>query len=113
MNMMKKEQNHLQSIVGSSCRLNGDIRFQDNLRIRGAFKGKVYSESGLLEVGEKTIVDANIDVPEVVVRGEIKGNIHSSKSLEIFGGKIRGNIKAASIRITEDVELSGHCSVSD
>jgi len=90
----------------------GDLKFTTpvNLKISGKFDGKLETK-GVLIIGEKADIKAKIIKGESIqVAGKVKGDIVSSKRLELFASAIViGNIKAAVLIINEGASLKGHC----
>ena len=94
--------------------MTGDLRFTTpvNLKINGKFEGRLETK-GVLIIGEKADVNAKtIKGEDIQVAGKVKGDIISSKRLDIVvPAKITGNIKAPILVINEGVMLKGHCQV--
>lgn len=92
----------------------GDLKFSTpvNLKLNGKFDGKLETK-GVLIIGEKADIKAKIIKGESIqVAGKVKGDIVSSKRLELFASAIViGNIKAAVLIINEGASLKGHCQV--
>lgn len=92
----------------------GDLKFSTpvNLKINGKFEGRLETK-GVLIIGEKADINAKIIKGEnIQVAGKVKGDIISSRRLDIFApAKVIGNIKAPILVINEGVVLKGHCEV--
>jgi len=94
--------------------MEGNLKFSTpvNLKINGKFEGMLETK-GVLIIGEKADVKAKIIKGESIqVAGKVKGDIVSSKRLEISSSaSVTGNIKAAVLVISEGALLKGHCQV--
>ncbi|MBV1879912.1 MAG: polymer-forming cytoskeletal protein [Pseudomonadales bacterium] len=84
------------TLIASNCEMSGDIYFSDHLIVNGTVKGNIYAKNGakaLVEVSEKGKVNGDIQAPSVVVNGQVLGDIHCSKHIELASrAEIRGNV---------------------
>jgi cytoskeletal protein CcmA (bactofilin family) len=88
--------------------VKGEITGQDDLVIDGEVHGKIRLAGGKLTIGPEGRVTADIEAPEVVVRGEVKGNIKGRDRVQIAAtGKVGGEISTKSIAIEEGAEVHG------
>jgi len=112
--MFKKKNgpNKEENFIDIEAGMAGDLKFSTpiNLKINGKFDGRLETK-GVLIIGEKADVNAKIIKGEdIQVEGKVKGDIVSSKRLELFASAIViGNIKAAVLIINEGASLKGHC----
>ncbi len=97
------------AFLGENTSFEGKLSFHGTVRIDGHFKGEIYSD-GTLIVGEKGIVEADINTNCVVISGEVRGNINTALSTEIHPkGKVYGSIITSSLVIHEGVIFEGNC----
>jgi|SRR5690348_15484710 len=88
--------------------VKGEITGQDDLVIDGEVHGKIRLAGGKLTIGPEGRVTADIEAPEVVVRGEVKGNIKGRDRVQIAAtGKAGGEITTKSIAIEEGAQVHG------
>jgi cytoskeletal protein CcmA (bactofilin family) len=88
--------------------VKGEITGQDDLVIDGEVHGKIRLAAGKLTIGPEGRVTADIEAPEVVVRGEVKGNIKGRDRVQIAAtGKAGGEITTKSIAIEEGAQVHG------
>jgi cytoskeletal protein CcmA (bactofilin family) len=79
------------------------------VRIDGRFKGEINTE-GTLIVGETALIDSDIHASNVIISGEIRGNIVAGEKIEIIApGKVFGDIEAPSVTINTGVVFEGNC----
>ena len=114
---MFKKKNGLEAegnFIDIEAGMEGDVKFITpvNLKINGKFDGKLKTK-GILIIGEKADVNAKIiEGEDIKVAGKVKGDIISSKRLELSSSaSVTGNIKAAILIINEGASLKGHCQV--
>jgi cytoskeletal protein CcmA (bactofilin family) len=97
--------------LGEGTRLSGKISFEGPARIAGHVEGEVVA-SGMLQITESALVNAQISGETIVLRGKVTGDITASKKLEIRApGKLFGNVTTPSLVIEEGVVFEGHCSM--
>lgn len=81
-----KTKNTIDSLIGISTRIEGDLHFKGGLRIDGQIKGNVIadpSEASMLVISEQARVEGEVRVAHLVVNGEIVGPVYSTELLEL------------------------------
>ena len=97
--------------LGSDISLEGHLNFSGRARLDGAFKGSIQGDGNLL-VGPSARIEAEINAAEVIVSGEIIGDVTATKRIELKSpGKLRGNICAPLVVMDEGVTFEGHCTM--
>lgn len=87
-------------------RIEGEITGQDELLIDGEVHGRICLHGGKLTVGPVGRVTAEIEAREVVVRGEVRGNIKGHDRVQISAtGRATGEISTRLICIEEGAEV--------
>lgn len=84
----RKTKNTINSLIGTSTSIEGNLHFKGGLRIDGHVKGNVVAEDGeaggsMLVVSEHAKVEGEVRVAHLVVNGEIVGPVYSSELLEL------------------------------
>ncbi|CAN5156740.1 hypothetical protein BH11PSE11_BH11PSE11_32750 [soil metagenome] len=82
----QKNKSTIDSLIGISTKIEGNIYFKGGLRIDGHVKGNVIAdsaESSMLVISELAKVEGEVRVAHLVVNGEIVGPVHSSELLEL------------------------------
>jgi len=99
----------IETTLQQGTRLKGVLRFKKPLKISGVFEGEIESETYLvIDSGAEVTADVNAKV--VIISGSLTGNITASERIEILaGGRVRGNLKAARVKIADNVEFEGRC----
>ena len=107
--MKRKEK--VVTFLGKETAFEGKLSFHGTIRIDGRFKGKI-TKGGNLIVGEDGIIEADMHVSYIIVRGEVHGNITSDQRVDIRApGKVFGNITAPTVVIDEGVIFEGKTSM--
>jgi cytoskeletal protein CcmA (bactofilin family) len=82
----------LPSIAGSGSPISGKLSFSAPARIDGVLRGEVRS-TALLVIGENGSVDGRLRATELVVLGELRGEVEGAERVEIAaGGRIVGRV---------------------
>ena len=101
----------ISGFIDKDTELVGDIKFKENFRIDGTFKGKILSGGGLI-IGETGEVEADIDVVHVAVNGRVKGSIKAKEKIEIFSrGRVIGSVAAPKLVIEDGAFFQGSCQM--
>jgi cytoskeletal protein CcmA (bactofilin family) len=95
------------SLLSKEVKIEGDIQGSENLQVEGRFKGTIKLE-GDVYIGQTGVVDADIEADNVIIQGQINGNVLARKQLQIqSSGKLVGDCTAQSIDIKEGALFEG------
>ncbi len=107
-----KQTETVNTFLGFDASIEGTIEFKGTIRLYGRVKGKIFSSSGTLIVGEKAVVDADIDVDIAIIMGQVNGVINAKNRIEVYPpGSITGDIQAPVVSIDAGVRFNGNCSM--
>src|SRR6266699_3737514 len=96
----------------SSLRLKGEISGNEDLHIDGTVEGAVQLGEGKLTVGATANVTSDIIAREVVVRGNVKGNLRAKGKIEIKkDGSVIGELTTAQIIIEDGAYFKGSIEI--
>lgn len=99
--------------LGEGTDIEGDVRFNDELRVDGRVGGRVISEKGRLVVGESGEVNADVFVGIASISGTVTGTLTASIKVELHStGRFYGNIHAPALIIEEGAQFEGHCGMN-
>jgi cytoskeletal protein CcmA (bactofilin family) len=89
----------------------GELHFSGNLDVEGLVQGNVIAQPGkeaLLRVVGKGRVEGDIRVPCIIINGEVKGNVYSSKHLELASkSRVQGNVFYTLVEMAAGAEVNG------
>ena len=95
------------TLLGRGATFEGKLTFDGTVRIDGRFKGEVFSEDTLV-IGEGAIVEAEIEIGEVIIQGTVVGNIKATRSIEIHApGRVKGDLTTPTLQIDKGVVFEG------
>jgi len=89
----------IENVLGKSLVVQGDLKADGAFRIDGTVEGNVSSKSAVY-IGEGGVVRGDVSGTDVVIAGQVSGNVTCSGHLEIVAtGCIEGDLDAKSVRI--------------
>ena len=107
-----KEPQHIDTLIGTHSVFTGDLAFEGAVRIDGRFEGNIRSEKdGTLIVSEGAFIKGEVSVPNLVLHGDINGDVHASSSLKIGAkGVLNGDVQYKVLSLDEGASMNGRCS---
>ncbi|MGV3654182.1 MAG: bactofilin family protein [Noviherbaspirillum sp.] len=106
-----KSNNTIESLVGLSTIIEGNIYFRGGLRIDGHVKGNVIAEpenDSMLVISEQAKVEGEIRVAHLQVNGEVVGTVYSSAHLELQPkARITGDVHYNALEMHGGARISG------
>lgn len=101
----------ISTLISEGCILDGNLKAPAYARIDGQITGDVMVDEGLI-LGEKGSILGNVITKEMVVYGEVNGNIQTS-SLEIkASGKVTGEIRTQTLQVENGAVYNGSLSMT-
>ena len=110
-NRREKADERIDTLIGKSAAVQGDVEFSGGLHIDGRVTGSVRTSSGAagaLSVSEHGIIEGSVEAPQVVVNGRVNGDIMASERV-VLGAKARvqGNVHYGVIEMALGAEING------
>jgi cytoskeletal protein CcmA (bactofilin family) len=98
--------------LGSSLHFKGEISGNEDLNIDGNVEGLIHLEDRKLTVGASAKVTADVIAREVVVFGNVKGNLQARDRIEIKkDGSVVGDLTTARIMIEDGAYFKGSIEI--
>jgi cytoskeletal protein CcmA (bactofilin family) len=99
------------TLIGRSARVQGDIEFAGGLHVDGQVTGNVRviaGASGALSVSEEGVIEGSVEAPQVVLNGTVNGDILASDRV-VLGAKarVRGDVSYGVIEMALGAEITG------
>jgi len=102
----------IDTLIGQSIELDGDLNFSGGLHLDGKINGNVSSERGsnsVLVVSEQGEISGDVSVPYAVINGTIKGNVYASEKLELsHKACITGNVHYNVLEMASGASVNGN-----
>jgi cytoskeletal protein CcmA (bactofilin family) len=106
-----KPQNRIDSLIGTTTRIEGNVFFSGGLRVDGAVIGNVAAlpdQPGTLVVSEQARIEGAVQAAHVVVNGTINGPLHATETLELqAGSRVTGDVHYRSIEMQQGAVVEG------
>ena len=100
------------TFFNAGTRIEGTLELDGEVKLEGHIKGKV-TGTGVMIIGERADLQADVFAPSIVVHGMVRGEIHASDRLELHRtAQVKGMIQAARIRIDEGAAFEGECRMA-
>jgi cytoskeletal protein CcmA (bactofilin family) len=98
--------------LGASLHVKGEITGNEDLAIDGSVEGLVHLEDRKLTIGASARVTADVIAREVVVYGNVKGNLRARDRIEIKkDGSVVGDLTTARIMIEDGAYFKGSIEI--
>ena len=96
-----------ESLIAPGLTIEGKIEGTGHVRIAGRFKGEV-SVKGDLTIERGAHISGEIRAENIIVRGEVDGNIHATVRVELSeSGMLTGDVKASSLTVAAGSRMRG------
>jgi cytoskeletal protein CcmA (bactofilin family) len=99
------------AIIDKHLSIAGDLSTDGTVRIDGRIDGSLHRIDRMI-IGDGAVVVGNVEAREVVIGGELTGNLRVSGRVEVQQtGTVRGDIHAAAVMLAEGGTVHGHVMV--
>ncbi|MFL9927002.1 polymer-forming cytoskeletal protein [Herbaspirillum lusitanum] len=110
----RKTKSTIDSLIGVTAQINGDVIFKGGLRIDGQIRGNINAEAGqpsVLVISEHARIIGEVRAAHLIVNGEITGDVHSADLLELQPkARITGNVYYKALEMHGGALVSGKLS---
>ncbi|MDQ6958732.1 MAG: polymer-forming cytoskeletal protein [Mariprofundaceae bacterium] len=106
------ENQNIDTLIGEHSHFNGELSFEGAVRIDGKFEGNIRSTNeGTLIVSEEAQIIGEVDVPNLLLHGTVRGNVRATKSLKIGPtGRLNGDVEYSIVSLAEGAAVNGRCN---
>lgn len=99
------------TIIGEGTVIQGDILYAGGLHVDGKVIGNIIAEKGAaatLTLSKLGSIQGSVNVPTVVIDGEIEGDLLSSERIQLISNsRITGNVQYNLIEMEVGAEVNG------
>ena len=101
-----------QASIGKAVKINGQIYRKEDLYVDGDVEGTIELQEHRLTIGPNGKVHSAVKAREVVILGNVQGNVDASDKLEIRkDARLVGDIKTARIIIEDGAYFKGSIDI--
>jgi cytoskeletal protein CcmA (bactofilin family) len=101
----------IDTLIGKAAHVHGDVDFQGGLHLDGRIDGAVRSgeaRDSSLSVSETGSIDGAVQVPNVVLDGTVRGDIHARERVVLGAtARVEGNVYYGVIEMTLGAQIVG------
>jgi|ERR1017187_6057219 cytoskeletal protein CcmA (bactofilin family) len=102
-----------ETVIGVETRISGEIRGEEDLVVKGRVDGKIHL-SHSLAVEKGAIVQADVDVRNLVISGTLVGNIVASESVRLLAtARVVGDLAAPRVIMDAGAAYRGRVDMGD
>ena len=102
-----------ETVIGVETRISGEIRGEEDLVVKGRVDGKIHL-SHALTVEKGAIVQADVDVRNLVISGTLVGNIVASESVRLLAtARVVGDLAAPRVIMDAGAAYRGRVDMGD
>lgn len=106
-----KSNGRIDTLVGRTAKVDGDLDFTGGLHLDGRVAGNVRADNdptATLSVSETGSIEGSVEVPTVVLNGVVRGDI-MARDRVVLGAtaKVEGNVQYGVIEMTLGAEIKG------
>ncbi len=102
-----------QASIGKAVKICGQIYSKEDLYVDGDVEGSIELQEHGLTIGPNGKVRSNITAREVVILGNVEGNVDASDKLEVRkDARLVGEIKTARIVIEDGAYFKGSIDIA-
>jgi cytoskeletal protein CcmA (bactofilin family) len=107
---------NLETIIGKSVSMEGDIKVSNGIRIDGQLDGNVTQQEGhaaTVAIADGAQINGTIKAGHVIVSGKITGSIFAERIEILHTAYIQGDLSYKSIRIEPGAKIFGRLNQSE
>ena len=105
------DEDEIDTILAEDIDFEGELTFSKPLMIKGKFTGHIKSSSNLY-VGERAVINAEVEADRVSSRGRIKGDITANRRVELaHSAIIEGDISTPDLIVETGCTFNGLCKM--
>jgi cytoskeletal protein CcmA (bactofilin family) len=102
----------IDTLIGQNSELQGDIVFSGGLHVDGVIRGNVFADAdsgSVLSLSERGHIEGDVRVPNVVINGSVKGDVHAAEHIELAeNARVVGNVYYRFIEMVRGAEVNGN-----
>jgi len=107
----KKSQPPIKSLIAAGTRIEGNMKFDEGLRVDGEVFGDIQATSegtSMLVISEAAVVQGAVHADHVIVNGTVRGPVHARELLELQPkARIEGDVSYVALEMHQGAVISG------
>ena len=99
---------NVQARIGKSIVICGEVKGSEDLIVDGRVEGTVSLSESRLTIGPNANVAADLSAKDVLILGQVKGNVVASGRVELRAGcSVEGDIRALRLAVEDNAIFRG------
>jgi cytoskeletal protein CcmA (bactofilin family) len=107
----KKDLTPMKTLIAQGTRIDGDMKFEEGLRVDGSVYGAIHSSShggSLLVISEGAVVEGGVKADHVIINGTVKGPVEARELLELQAkADIQGDVQYVAVEMHQGATIQG------
>lgn len=104
-----EDENKIETVIADDISFSGNLKFENSLKIKGSFEGKIET-SGHLIIGREATVSATVKARVLSQSGIFNGKINAIQKVELFKkSETKGDIICGDIAMESGSMFNGTC----
>ncbi len=100
--------------IGEFVTIIGELSGKEDVVIEGHIEGNLSFPNFSVTVGKHGRIHANIAAREILIEGEVKGDLQASELINIKpSGKVNGNIRALQVVLNQGCQFKGSVDMAE
>lgn len=100
------------TVIGQGMNFDGNISGENTIKIDGIITGNIHVKNGII-LSENGIITGDLTSENVIIYGQINGNIHSKELLLKKSAIVNGNIETSTLEIEMGGKYNGLLKMSE
>jgi cytoskeletal protein CcmA (bactofilin family) len=113
----KKEQAAIKTLIAHGTRIDGDMKFEEGLRVDGEVHGAIHANSctaSLLVISEGAVAEGGLKADHVIINGTVKGPVEARELLELQSkARVEGDVQYVALQMHQGATISGQLRPMD
>jgi cytoskeletal protein CcmA (bactofilin family) len=99
---------NLPACIGKTVVIHGEVKGSEDLIVDGSVEGTLNLTESRLTIGPHANVIADISAKDVIIQGQVRGNVLASGRVELRAGcLVEGDIKALRLAVEDNAQFRG------
>jgi cytoskeletal protein CcmA (bactofilin family) len=109
---LAEQSRHGGNVVSAGLRVKGEISGNKDLLVDGTIEGPINLGYGILTIGATGKITADVVAREIIVYGEVKGNLAAQDRIEVKkDGSVMGDLTTGRIVIEDGANFKGSIEI--
>ncbi len=101
------------TVIGKTITIRGELSGAEDLFMDGTIEGSITLPESRLTVGPNGRVKANLRARDIIIFGQVSGNVEATGSVDLRqSAALEGDITAARLAIEENATIQGRADLT-